>query len=130
MKSDQCFNVILSKKMLILSFGRILGNPRMNLCFVKRHSFHWIEFKESLDEVSGFRHNMIRKHILDLADVSVCHTCIIAFKGRSAHKKLVSQDPQTPMIDFLVVLLVSDHLRRQVINGSTHGFPARGGSMN
>lgn len=50
----------------------------------------------------------------------------LGLKGRVAHQELVHQHAQTPDIDPLVVLLPLDHLRGQVIQGSTQRLPARG----
>lgn len=45
----------------------------------------------------------------------------LVFERRVAHQKFVAEDSETPQINFLVVSLSLDHLRRQVIEGSAEG---------
>ena len=37
------------------------------------------------------------------------------FEGRFAYQELVRQHSQSPMVDFLAVVLAFDHLRRKII---------------
>ena len=87
------------------------------------HNCVWKTFAYPLDQVPCLRTYERRDcHIGPRYPPLRHHRCV--FERRLADKKLVRQDTQTPKIHFLIVVVLGcsrlDHLRGQVVQGTTH----------
>ena len=104
----------------------VLLDPGVVLHLAQRHSVLGVNHEQLADEVLRLLAHVRGEAEIQLADALVRHVLRLRFEGRMAAQKLVGQHADAPVVDGRVVVLVIDHLGRQVIQGAAHGVTAVG----
>lgn len=58
-----------------------------------------------------------------LGDIFKSELLIICLEGSFKIKQLIKYDSNTVNINFSIILFLHNHLRRNILNGATKGFP-------
>lgn len=97
----------------------IFSDPRMLLNLLKSESLSWVICKDICNEVSSFWRHELWKLQVNLFYSIISSLVIFCLEGRITNKELITENTQTPDIYFVIMRLVINHFRRQVIKCTT-----------
>ena len=96
----------------------------------KRQSLIRILPEKPDDQVSGGAGDMGWEPEVDVDNASVGVLVSIGLEGGLANQELVCEDTQGPVVHPLAVGVSFNHLRGQIVKGSTHGGSPRAGGVD
>jgi hypothetical protein len=97
--------------------------PRVVKNFDQGKSLFRLYLKQRRHQVAILFAQAVFEHQFSAIFKLIVYLDLGASKGRSAMAHLVQQDTQRPHIDEVVVRLITDHLRRHVLQGATESIP-------
>jgi hypothetical protein len=96
----------------------------------ERHALTRVLAEDARDEIARLRGDVGREAEVDLDDAALGFRVPLRLKGRRAAEEFLREDAEGPVVHGVVVVLVLDHLGREVVERAAERRAARGGGMD